>query len=186
MAGLFSSLELSRRNIPAFRPEVLKLMMEYLNIPPLKICKGLIWAQIFKSDKIPYLTPTTTLSTTGRRVLSSPRASRVTECSLRCRLFDLMDVNSFHLQGEYSVRLPNGLLQTVSYTVLGEGGFSVNVRYSGEQEVEGELIIRMLQGEAERKYHHLLLLGRIQITTTPLTMSRTNLSRIVSCLESNF
>ena len=42
MAGLFSSLELSRRNIPAFRPEVLKLMMEYLNIPPLKICKGLI------------------------------------------------------------------------------------------------------------------------------------------------
>ena len=38
----------------------------------------------------------------------------------------------FCLQGEYSVRLPNGLLQTVSYSVQGEGGFSVNVKYSGQ------------------------------------------------------
>ena len=36
------------------------------------------------------------------------------------------------LQGEYSVRLPNGLVQTVSYSVQGEGGFSVNVKYSGQ------------------------------------------------------
>ena len=37
------------------------------------------------------------------------------------------------MQGEYSVALPDGRLQTVSYTVLGDkGGFSANVHYSGK------------------------------------------------------
>ena len=35
-------------------------------------------------------------------------------------------------RGEYSVQLPDGRTQTVSYSVKGEGGFTVNVRYSGK------------------------------------------------------
>ena len=32
-------------------------------------------------------------------------------------------------KGEYSVKLPDGRIQTVSYSVKGEGGFTVNVKY---------------------------------------------------------
>ena len=34
-------------------------------------------------------------------------------------------------RGEYSVKLPDGRTQTVTYSVQGEGGFSVNVHYTG-------------------------------------------------------
>ena len=39
--------------------------------------------------------------------------------------------DGFLTRGEYSVKLPDGRTQTVSYSVKGEGGFTVNVRYSG-------------------------------------------------------
>ena len=35
-------------------------------------------------------------------------------------------------KGEYSVMLPDGRLQTVSYSVTGQGGFSVNVKYKNQ------------------------------------------------------
>ena len=40
--------------------------------------------------------------------------------------------DGFLTRGEYSVKLPDGRTQTVSYSVKGEGGFTVNVRYSGK------------------------------------------------------
>ena len=44
----------------------------------------------------------------------------------------LIENADYICQGEYSVELPDGRLQTVSYTVLGESDFSASLRYSGK------------------------------------------------------